>query len=323
MGKLLNTLTNLFALWVVLGTVWAIAAPGHFVWFRPWIPLALGIVMLRMGLTLRWQDFREVLKQPIGVFIGVTAQFVIMPSLAFLFAKLFRLSPDFALGLILVGCCPGGTASNVIAYLSGANVPLSVLMTMTSTLASVVLTPVLTFWLGGIAVGGDLIKMIGDMVLIVLLPVVGGMTLNTIFPGLIDRVGKTLSPLVSVLAVTLIVACIVALNLDKLKAHWQSLLLVIFLFDVAGFALGYFAAWGLRQSPRYCRTVSIEVGMQNSGLAVALAQRHFDGAAVSVPGAIAAVYHCLLGSLIASVWRRFPARNGTMGTQPAFNNPLT
>ncbi len=304
-------MTNLFALWVVLGSIWAIVAPEQITWFRPWIPLALGVVMLGMGLTLRWQDFGEVVKQPVSVLIGVTAQFVIMPSLAFLFAKLFRLDPAFALGLILVGCCPGGTASNVIAYLSGAHVPLSVLMTMTSTLVSVVMTPVLTFWLGGIAVGGDLLKMIGDMILIVLLPVVGGMMLNFFFPSLIDSVGKTISPFVSVLAVTLIVACIVALNLEKLKTHWQTLLLVILLFDLAGFALGYVVARLLRQSERFCRTVSIEVGMQNSGLAVALAQRHFaSNAAVSVPGAIAAVYHCLLGSLIATVWRRIPPRSG-------------
>lgn len=306
MRSFLATLTNLFALWVVIGTAWAVAVPEHFIWFRPSIPLAFGVVMLGMGLTLRWQDFGEVFKQPLSVFIGVAAQFIIMPTLAFLFSRLFRLEPAFALGLILVGCCPGGTASNVIAYLSGAHVPLSVLMTMTSTLVSVVMTPVLTFWLGGIAVGGDLLKMIGDMVQIVLLPVVGGMTLNYFFPSLVDGLGRSVAPLVSVLAVTMIVACIVALNLEKLRTHWQTLLLVILLFDLAGFALGYLAARLLGQSERFCRTVCIEVGMQNSGLAVALAQRHFANAAVSVPGAIAAVYHCLLGSLIATVWRRFP-----------------
>ncbi|MFT5406800.1 MAG: BASS family bile acid:Na+ symporter [Verrucomicrobiales bacterium] len=308
MTKLLATLTNLFALWVVIGTAWAIAVPAHFTWFLPWIPIALGVVMLGMGLTLRWEDFREVGKRPVSVFIGVAAQFLIMPSLAFGFAKLFQLDRDFTLGLILVGCCPGGTASNVIAYLSGAHVPLSVLMTMTSTLASVVLTPLLTFWLGGLAMGEEFGKMVGNMVIIVLLPVLGGMTLNYFFPSLRERVGQTIAPLISVLAITMIVACVVALNLDKLKAHWQTLLLVVLLFDLAGFALGYLAAKLLRQPERFCRTVCIEVGMQNSGLAVTLAGRHFPAAAVSVPGAIAAVYHCLLGSLIATIWRRFPPK---------------
>lgn len=312
MNRVCASLTNLFALWVVVGTAWAVWQPGHFVWFRPWIPLALGVVMLGMGLTLRWQDFREVLRQPRSVFIGVAAQFIIMPTLAYLYARGFGLEAGFALGLILVGCCPGGTASNVIAYLSGAHVPLSVLMTMTSTLFSVVLTPVLTFWLGGKAVGGDLFKMIGDMILIVLLPVLGGMLINARFPTLVERGGRAVAPLISVLAVTLIVACIVALNLEKLQTHWKSLLLVVFLFDLTGFGLGYLAARLLGQSERFCRTVAIEVGMQNSGLAVALAQRHFAAqAAVSVPGAIAAVYHCLLGSLIATIWRRFPPRETT------------
>ncbi len=151
MSRFLVSLTNLFALWVIVGTAWAVVAPTHITWFRPWIPIALSVVMLGMGMTLRWADFAEVFRQPVSVLIRVGAQFIIMPSLAFLFARLFRLEPAFALGLILVGCCPGGTASNVIAYLSGAHVPLSVLMTMTSTLFSVVLTPVLTLWLGGTA----------------------------------------------------------------------------------------------------------------------------------------------------------------------------
>ena len=309
MSAFIAKLTNLFALWVVIGTAWAIATPAHFVWFQPWIPLALGIVMLGMGLTLRWEDFREVFRQPVSVLIGVVAQFVIMPSLAFVFAKVFRLEPEFALGLILVGCCPGGTASNVIAFLSGANVPLSVLMTTCSTLLSVVLTPLLVFWLGGSALETEIVPMMKSMVMIVLLPVIGGMVLNYLFPKLIDQVGQTVAPLVSVLAVTMIVACIVALNLDKLAEHWKSLVLVVALFDLSGFVLGYLAARALGQSERFCRTVAIEVGMQNSGLAVALANKHFPVGAVSLPGAICAVYHCLLGSLIATIWRRFPAKD--------------
>ena len=232
-----------------------------------------------------------------------------MPTLAYVFAKACRLEPELALGLILVGCCPGGTASNVIAFLSGANVPLSVLMTMSSTLLSVVLTPLLVYWLGGQSVDTDVTGMMTSMVMIVLLPVVGGMVLNYFFPSLIDRVGKTVAPLISVVAVTLIVSCIVALNLEKLAAHWKSLVVVVALFDASGFALGYLAARRLGQSERFCRTVAIEVGMQNSGLAVTLANKHYPTGGVSLPGAICAVYHCLLGSLIATVWRRFPPKD--------------
>lgn len=310
MTNLFAKLTNLFALWVVIGTVWAIAQPAHFIWFRPWISIALGVVMLGMGLTLRWEDFRAVFRQPVSVLIGVVAQFAIMPTLAFVFAKVFRLEPELALGLILVGCCPGGTASNVIAFLSGANVPLSVLMTMCSTLLSVVLTPLLVLWLGGSELQTDVLGMIWSMVTVVLLPVLGGMTLNYFFPKLIDHVGQTVAPFVSVIAVTMIVACIVALNLDKLAEYWKSLVLIVALFDATGFVLGYFAARTLRQNERFCRTVAIEVGMQNSGLAVTLANKHFAGS-TSLPGAICAVYHCLLGSLIAAIWRRYPPKDST------------
>ncbi len=310
MSRIFATLANFFALWVVVGTVWALVEPAHFTWFAPYISPALGVVMLGMGLTLKPADFLEVLRQPVSVLIGVVAQFVIMPSLAFAFAKLFALPGPLAVGLILVGCCPGGTASNVIAYLSRANVPLSVLMTMTSTVVSVALTPLLTGWLAGQYVEVDTLGMLKSMVLVVLLPVVAGVLLNHFFPKGVVRV-QPLAPLVSVIGVTLIVACIVALNRDSIAEHWKLLLGVIFLFDASGFMLGYLAARLLRQSEGFCRTVAIEVGMQNSGLAVALAKKHFAAAPLtSVPGAIAAVYHCVLGSLIATIWRALPPKDG-------------
>ena len=149
MVRLFSTLTNLFAVWVLVGTLWAFFVPAHFTWFKPLIPAALGVVMLGMGVTLKLPDFLEVIRRPVSVLIGVIAQFVIMPSLAYFTARVFQLPTELAVGLILVGCCPGGTASNVIAYLSRANLPLSVLMTMTSTMVAVVLTPLLTAWLAG------------------------------------------------------------------------------------------------------------------------------------------------------------------------------
>ena len=299
-------LTNLFAVWVVLGTIWAFVIPEHHTWFRPFIPGALGVVMLGMGLTLRFDDFQSVVAQPVSVLIGVVAQFTIMPSLAYAVAKLFNLPPDLAVGLILVGCCPGGTASNIIAYLSRANLALSVLMTMSSTILSVALTPLLTRWMAGQYMEVDAWKMLIDMLTIVLLPVLAGMVLNELFPKFVKR-AQVVSPLVSVFAVTMIVACIVALNGEKIAEHWRVILAAVCLFDTAGFALGYLAARLLRQPERFCRTVAIEVGMQNSGLAVTLANKHFGHAPLtSVPGAIAAVYHCLIGSLLATVWRLRP-----------------
>ena len=304
-------LTNLFAVWVVLGTVWAIVLPQHHIWFKPAIPYALGIVMLGMGLTLRFDDFKAVVTQPISVLIGVVAQFTIMPSLAYAVTKLFELPPELAVGLILVGCCPGGTASNIIAYLSQANLALSVLMTMCSTIASVALTPLLTGWMAGQYMEVDATKMLFHMLTIVLLPVLAGMALNQLFPEAVGR-AQTFSPMISVVAVTMIVACIVALNLEKIAEHWKVILAAVCLFDTLGFMLGYLAARLLRQPERFCRTVAIEVGMQNSGLAVTLANKHFAHAPLtSVPGAIAAVYHCIIGSLLATYWRLRPISDET------------
>ena len=308
--RLLAILSNAFPLWIVLGCVWAWFQPGAWTWFKPWIEPGLGVIMLGMGLTLRVADFAAVAKEPKNVALGVMAQFLIMPLTAWAIARMFQLETGLAIGLILVGCCPGGTASNVICYMARANVPLSVLLTMCSTVVAIFATPMLTRWLAGAWLPVDAWALFRSMIVVVLLPLVCGVTANSLLQKMkrperirswIDAIG----PLLSVAVIVLIVSCIVALKKPEIARSALPLFVSVFLLHFFGFLLGYIFAKlaGCKESLR--RTISIEVGMQNSGLGAALATKHFPHLAMApVPAAISAVYHCLIGSLLAAWWRR-------------------
>ena len=306
-----RTVANLFWLWTVLGTALAWFVPGLFTWAgakvagTPFnlIHLGLGIIMLGMGLTLSLSDLRSALAMPKAALIGIVGQFLLMPFIGWGIARAFRLEEQLALGVILVSCCPGGTASNVVSYLARANVALSVLMTMCSTLLAIVLTPYLTKGYASIELSfevpaGDMVL---TMVVIVLIPVLLGVFLNS---GLGERLRavREVSPLVSILVIVIIVGAIVGGNKEDIAKHFGVLFIAVFLVHVAGFLLGYFWARIFGLGERECRTVCIEVGMQNSGLGVALATRHFSALAAA-PCAISALYHCLIGSFLASIWR--------------------
>ena len=312
MTRFFQILTNLFALWTVLGTAWAWFVPPHFTWFvdtvveTPIGPLSLtaiglGVIMLGMGITLTFDDFRRVLKVPLSVGVGVACQFIIMPLLGFSLAHVFRLPPALAVGLILVSCCPGGTASNVISYLARANVPLSVLMTMTSTLLAIALTPLLTRLYAGAILEVDAYGMFKTMVVIVLLPVLGGVLINHFFGRWMGPV-KTVSPLVSVIVIILIVGGIVGKSKGDILEAGAVLLLAVLLLHLGGFLLGYLTVKLAGYPIDFRRTVSIEVGMQNSGLGAKLAEKHFS-LLTAAPCAISAVYHCIIGSFLAALWR--------------------
>jgi BASS family bile acid:Na+ symporter len=311
-----RTAANLFWLWTLLGTLWAWFVPEHFTWFLGTLPgtslkltaLGLGVIMLGMGLTLSFADVKRALAMPQAALIGVLAQFVIMPFLGWGVATLFRLEDDLKLGLILVSCCPGGTASNVVTYLARANVALSVLMTMASTLLAIILTPFLTKGYASLAVPMEVeaLPMVMSMLTIVLVPVLAGVALNRVF-GERLRLVREVSPLLSIIVIVLIVGGIVGASKTLIAEHFDSLLLAVFLLHVAGFLFGYLWAWVFRLEVAERRTVSIEVGMQNSGLGTVLARTHFPllpGAAATC--AISAVYHCLIGSILASHWRARP-----------------
>jgi BASS family bile acid:Na+ symporter len=310
---LLAALANAFPLWIILGCGWAWIQPAAWTWFKPHIGPGLGVIMLGMGLTLRFADFAAVTKDLKNVALGVAAQFLIMPLAGWGIAHLFRLEPGLAVGLILVSCCPGGTASNVICYLARASVPLSVLLTMCSTVVAIGATPLLTRWLAGAWLPVDAAALFRSMVMIVLLPLVCGVTINSLLgriknPARIRSWIDAVGPLLSVAVIVLIVGCIVALKKPEIARAAPELFLSVLLLHLFGFALGYVFAWSAGSREPLRRTISIEVGMQNSGLGAALATKHFPNLALApVPAAISAVYHCLIGSLLAAWWRRKPA----------------
>ncbi|NWK56960.1 bile acid:sodium symporter family protein [Verrucomicrobiaceae bacterium N1E253] len=306
-----NRVNNLFWLWTILGCIWAWFFPAHFIWFiRDTVPgteiklinLGLGVIMLGMGMTLGVEDFKAVLRRPWMLGLGVGAQFLIMPMLGWSVAVLFDLPPMLKLGVILVSCCPGGTASNVICYLARANVALSVLMTMASTLLAIGLTPWLTKVYASAILDVDAWAMFRSMVTIVLLPVLGGILLNQVFGRRLDAL-RRVSPLVSILVIVMIVGGVVGATQSYILQYAGSLLVAIFILHALGFFLGYGVGRLVRLKERECRTLSVEVGMQNSGLGSALAKQHFSLLAAS-PCAISALYHCLIGSFLAAIWSR-------------------
>ncbi|QDH32947.1 bile acid:sodium symporter family protein [Porphyrobacter sp. YT40] len=318
---MLRVITNNFAVLTVLGVALAWVWPEGFTWMtdgrisfagQPLLSLALGTIMLAMGLTLSFEDYRALARLPRALLAGVGLQFVVMPLSGFAIARALALEPGLAVGLILVACCPGGTASNIVAFLARGNVALSVAMTMASTLAAVVLTPLLTGWLAGAYVAIDRWNLLLQMVSVVLLPVVLGTLLNRLFPRAAERVGAVL-PLVAIVLVILIVGGIVGGAKAQIAEHAGVLLLATFLLHAMGFGLGYVLARWLGLGEIAARTISIEVGMQNSGLGSGLAKTPAfaaqfaditQAALAPVPAAISAVWHVLIGSLLAGWWRR-------------------
>ena len=297
--------TNLFPVWSVLVALIALWYPSTFLWFgKEAIPIGLGVILLGMGLTLSVDDFLRVLKHPKAVGIGVVLQFLIMPVLGWGIGYLFGLPQGLAVGLILVSCCPGGTASNVVVFLARADVALSVSMTAVSTLLAVVLTPLLTEFYAGQYVPVDAWAMLKSIFLVVILPISTGVILNRFFSKAAKQV-SVYSPFVSVLFVILIVGFVMADNRDRILDNIGVLTAAVALLHIGGFSLGYLLAKLAGFDVSVCRTASIEVGMQNSGLGSALAIKHFGNLPMAVtPCALSAVTHCILGSFLAFLWNK-------------------
>ena len=312
MNRALALATNLFPIWVLTGGALALVHPGWFTWFSgDFITWGLAVIMLGMGITLSVDDFKRVLKMPRAVGIGFAAHYAIMPFLGWSIAHLLRLEAPFAVGLILVSCCPCGTASNVVNYIARSNVALSVLMTMCSTLGAIVMTPLLTKWLAGQYVPVPALGLFLSTLQIVLAPVIIGVALNRFMPRFVKFV-LPVSPLVSVLAITLICASIIGTNAGKFEQSGGKLILAVFLLHAGGFFLGYVFSRLLRCDELTSRTISVEVGMQNSGLGAALAQKHFSTIPLAqLPCAISATVHSVIGSILAGIWRLRPARGRT------------
>lgn len=301
--RAVNLFTNSFPVWVLLACAAAMIEPAWFTWFdRTFIVWGLGIIMLGMGITLSIEDFKRVLTVPTSLAAGLAAQFLLMPLTAWTLAQTFELPVAYKVGLLLVACSPGGTASNVVAFLARANVALSVLMTMSSTAVAVVLTPVLTSWLAGKYVPVDGWQLLSSMIKIVLLPLVLGVALHHLFPR-VTRVLLPIGPLIAVIVIALICASIIGGDVDAVKESGLRLLGVVALLHAIAFASGYGFAVVLGYDELIRRTISIEVGMQNSGLATVLARTHFVDPLTAIPGALSAAIHSILGSILAVLWR--------------------
>jgi bile acid:Na+ symporter, BASS family len=314
--RLLSALTNAFPLWVLAGGVTALFWPGLFTWFSgAWIVGGLAVIMLGMGITLSVEDFRRVGTMPRPVLLGLVAQYTIMPFLGWAVGRWLALEPAFAVGLVLVACCPGGTASNVVTYLARANVALSVVMTMVSTFAAVFMTPLLTRVLAGALVDVDALGLFLSTLEVVVAPVILGILLNRYAPRLVAA-STTAAPLLSVVTIALICSSIIGQSAAAIRASAPKLLASVFLLHAGGFGLGYLASRLFGYDHIIARTVSIEVGMQNSGLGVVLARRHFADPLTAVPCAISSVFHSVIGSILAGIWRLRPPPAADPRTEP-------
>ena len=292
--------------WIVLIiAAAAIFVPGTSLWIQTkWINYLLMIVMFGMGLTTKLSDFAIVFQRPRDIIIGCSAQFIIMPLLAFALGKAFHLNDELLVGVVLVGTCPGGTASNVMTYLSGGDVPLSVGMTSVNTLLSPVLTPAITYLLLRTTVRVDAAGMFFSIIRVVIVPILLGLIINRIAGEHKERVSDLL-PLISVTAITLIVAAVVSHNSERIFQTGAVVFIVVILHNILGYAAGFLLGLTLKLPAAKKKALAIEIGMQNSGLASSLAGSAFpDLAMATVPGALFSVWHNISGALLANVLRR-------------------
>ena len=299
---MLNLATRLFPLWAVLFSIAAFVFPAPFASLKDWIVPLLSLVMFFMGLTLTVADFRRVILAPFPIGIGVCLQFLLMPLLAWLLATLMALPQELTVGLIIVGCCAGGTASNVICYLAKGDVALSISMTMVSTLLGVVLTPLLCRLYIDQGIEVDTVSMLLGIARMVLLPVLAGLVINLFWHSHTRRIEPVL-PLLSIAMIILIIAIIVALNEARLQQVGTLVVAAVVLHNTVGLGAAFGLSRLLGMDSVRSRTIAIEVGMQNSGLGVALAIQYFTPLA-ALPGAVFSVWHNISGSLLAAYWSR-------------------
>lgn len=302
--RLSVVLTRFIGVIIIAFSALALWQPWIFSWVAPHISAMLGIIMLGMGMTLHWQDFSHVLRHPRDLGLGLVVQFGCMPLLAFALCHVFALPPELAMGMILVGTAPGGTASNVLTFIARGDVAFSVAMTAAATLVSLLLTPPLTWLLGGVWVPVDMGGLFWSIVKIVLVPVLLGLLLHHFQRGLVDRLMPFL-PLASALVITLVIASIIAVNAQNILSAGPAIFAAVIAHNLLGLAVGWFAACRLRFAPPRRRALAIEIGTQNSGLATALALAHFTPAA-AIAGALFSVWQNISGALLSNFWATRP-----------------
>ncbi|SFL58541.1 bile acid:Na+ symporter, BASS family [Gracilibacillus orientalis] len=293
---------NTFAIWVVLFAVLSFLLPSGFTWLADYITPLLGIIMFGMGLTLSTSDFKEAFKRPKEVAIGVVGQFMIMPLLAFALVTLLPVSTEVAVGVILVGCCPGGTSSNVMTYLSKGDTALSVSITAVSTILAPFLTPALIYLFASQWLEVSAGSLFVSIVQIVLVPIVLGLIVQALLKDKVEAGVKAI-PLVSVIGIVAIVTAVVSVNHVQIAETGLIIFLIVVLHNALGYLVGYGLGKVMKMDPKQQKAVSIEVGMQNSGLGATLAAAHFNPLS-AVPSAIFSVWHNISGPIVATIFRK-------------------
>lgn len=302
--KIIAFLTRLFPLWALLFSLLAFFVPAAFVPLKTYIIPLLMVIMFGMGMTLVPSDFKRVFLNPGVIGIGVLLQYLLMPAAAFLISVMLNLPEMLLVGMVLVGSVPGGTASNVICFLAGADVALSISMTTISTILAVFATPLLTWLYIGETVPVPMSEMMLSILKIVIMPVLVGVLINGWFQKKLQRI-EEIFPFISMVAIILIIAAVVALNQERMLTVGAFIVAAIVLHNAVGILSGYWIAQWMGYSQKVSRTIAIEVGMQNSGLGVALAVKYFSAAA-ALPGALFSIWHNLSGSLLAGYWQSQP-----------------
>lgn len=299
---MLKKISILFPLWAIIFSAISYFNPDLVVGFKSWITPLLIFIMFCMGITLKISDFKRVLKRPKIIALAVFLQFLLMPLAAFIISKLFNLSDDLLVGMVLVGAVSGGTASNVIAYLAKADVALSITMTICSTLLSIVVTPYLTLFYVGQTIAVPAFSMLISILKIVFIPVVIGLILNHFFDKYIEK-RHDIFAFLSIVSIVFIIGIIIGINESKISTIALSLMLSIALHNLVGLLGGYYVAKYFGFSTKECKTVAIEVGMQNSGLAVVLGMKYFTPLS-ALPGAIFSIWHNISGAILAGIWSK-------------------
>ncbi len=321
--NLLNNISNFFgkymAVTVLVVTALTLFIPQTGLWISlSWINYLLMIIMFGMGLTLKLEDFKLVFTRPKDVIIGCIAQFTIMPLLAFMLCKLFNLDVALMTGVVLVGACPGGTSSNVITYLSKGDVALSVSMTSINTILAPILTPLITYLLLSTTVNVDTYSMFISIINVIIIPIVLGFVINKFFENFTQKVIKIL-PMISVIGICMIVASVVSHNASKILSTGLIVFTVVILHNVLGYICGFGLGKALKYDIAKTKAISVEIGMQNSGLATSLASTSFASLAMAtVPGAIFSVWHNISGAILANIFNHWNEKNINEQTKKHF-----
>jgi BASS family bile acid:Na+ symporter len=298
----LNLFNKLFPLWAVLLSIAAFFFNALFSGLQAAIVPLLALVMFMMGLTLAQDDFQRIWNHPKPIFVGVLLQFLLMPMLALVLASMLQLSNQLTVGMVLLGSCAGGTASNVICYLAKGDVALSISMTMSSTLIGVIATPLLCSFYLAETVSVDTMGLLLSIFQIVFLPVILGSLVNHYFHSVVAKL-EPLIPTLSIIIILAIIAIVVALNASSLIEVGLMTLVAVILHNCLGLSFGFYISRMFGFDLKQSQTIAIEVGMQNSGLAVALALQFFSATA-ALPGALFSIWHNISGSLLAAAWSK-------------------